>query len=128
MLSLENDVGVWAGNGRSSGNSASYSSWKFYDGSGLEQCTSYEKDCSTGEGKTCFSTIAAIIGSFCNICIILFHLFYIIILAAGYRSDCDDLAAKTAIYDAAPDTCPALDYTCINKAAALILKHNASTA
>ena len=60
MLSLENDVGVWAGNGRSSGNSASYSSWKFYDGSGLEQCTSYEKDCSTGEGKTGFSTKTAI--------------------------------------------------------------------
>ena len=42
--------GVWAGKGRS-GSSSSYSSWKFWDNTNIDQCPAFEKDCSTGEGK-----------------------------------------------------------------------------
>ena len=43
--------GVWAGKGKSGGSSASYSSWKFWDNTNIDQCPAFEKDCSTGEGK-----------------------------------------------------------------------------
>ena len=43
--------GVWAGKGKSGGSSASYSSWKFWDNTNIDQCPAFEKDCSTGEGN-----------------------------------------------------------------------------
>ena len=48
--------GVWAGKVRS-GSSASYSSWKFWDNTAIDQCPAFEKDCSTGEGNKQLSKI-----------------------------------------------------------------------
>ena len=50
------------------------------------------------------------------------------LLAAGFRSECDTLVQKTTQYDSAPDTCPANDYSCVNKADALVEKNDAQTA
>ena len=43
--------GIWAGKGKSGGSSASYSSWKFWDNTAIDQCPAFEKDCATGEGN-----------------------------------------------------------------------------
>ena len=49
-------------------------------------------------------------------------------LAASYSSDCEEFAAKTTQYNDAPDTCPADDYSCVNKADALVEMNDAQTA
>ena len=78
-----------------------------------------------GKVKLFFQTRAAIS---LNLYYFILCILYNLVLAAGYRSDCDDVVTQTAIYDAAPDTCPALDWSCVNKADALIAKYNATTA
>ena len=50
MLSNENTVGVWAGKGKT-GSSNTYSDWKFWDDTGINQCSAFAKECSSGEGK-----------------------------------------------------------------------------
>ena len=50
MLSNENTVGVWAGKGKT-GASNSFSDWKFWDDTGIDQCSAFSKECSSGEGN-----------------------------------------------------------------------------